>query len=164
MTQKYSNYEIATRYDLWVQYFDVDGLDTIERFAAMTVEKRIERLGLSFGADTKPSREWIITWESGDVREDGTEKTADAYTYLVSGPRNGKAEKFEALARGEGVTFRLYDDDGNLYYQGRYFGLDGDEEMAFGPLMDYGMPNAGCTELRYEKRNASGVGTGFVTL
>jgi hypothetical protein len=37
--------------------------------------------------------------------------------------------------------FRMYDDDGNLYYEGRMTELD------FGPLDDYGMPNAGCTEL-----------------
>ncbi|NBQ52014.1 MAG: hypothetical protein EBU49_00315 [Proteobacteria bacterium] len=163
MTQNYSYYEIATRYDLWMEYFDVDGLDTFEAFEARTVEEKIELIFLSFGADTEPSREWIITWESGCVRDDETEKTADAYTYLVSGPRDGRAERFEALARGEGVTFRLYDDDGILYYQGRYFGLDGDEEMAFGPLDDYGI-NAGCTELRYEQKNITQVGSDFVTL
>lgn len=42
--------------------------------------------------------------------------------------------------------FRLYDDDGNKYYEGVYVGED--EDM-FAPLDDFGGPNAGCTEIRY---------------
>ena len=58
-----------------------------------------------------------------------------------------------------GQTFRLYDDDGELYYTGRilFEPIDGepvtietaDEEDAFGPLWDFGAPNAGANDLRY---------------
>jgi len=45
------------------------------------------------------------------------------------------------------VQFRMYDDDGNLYYSGRMKIED------FDPLDDYGMPNAGCTYLKYRRGN-----------
>ena len=40
--------------------------------------------------------------------------------------------------------FRMYDDDGELYYEG--FSND---SSSFQPLDDFGMPNAGCTEIKY---------------
>ena len=39
-------------------------------------------------------------------------------------------------------------DDGELIYEGRYFG-DPDGEEAFGPLDDFGMPDSGCTTIEY---------------
>lgn len=48
--------------------------------------------------------------------------------------------------------FRMYDDDGELYYTGTLF-WNGDsepsEDILIGPLEDYGMPNAGCTRITY---------------
>lgn len=46
------------------------------------------------------------------------------------------------------TQFRLYDDDGILYYEGYYNGLEGDEEAAFEPL-DWASAYAGCTTLKY---------------
>lgn len=47
-------------------------------------------------------------------------------------------------------TFRMYDDDGELYYTGRMITSgDPSEEACYGPLGDYGMPGAGATEIRY---------------
>jgi hypothetical protein len=47
--------------------------------------------------------------------------------------------------RGKGTPFRLYDDDGNLYWEGVMWD-DGTEEQAFAPLeWAYG---DGCTEIR----------------
>ena len=44
--------------------------------------------------------------------------------------------------------FRMYDDDGELYYEGVLCAADPDsEEAAFGPLDDFGTPNAGCTRI-----------------
>ncbi len=43
--------------------------------------------------------------------------------------------------------FRLLDDDGVVYYKG--VSDDRDSEDAFTPLYDYGLPNAGCTEIQY---------------
>jgi hypothetical protein len=44
--------------------------------------------------------------------------------------------------------FRLYDDDGNLYYEGR--SDDRDSEDAFHPL-DYGESDAGCVRIDYKQ-------------
>ena len=42
------------------------------------------------------------------------------------------------------TAFRMFDDDGEHYYSGLIWGdFDG-----FEPLDDYGMPNAGCTEIQ----------------
>lgn len=68
----------------------------------------------------------------------------------TTGPRDAPAGLLARLAGGEGRTFRMYDDDGELYYTGRI--LTGDvpgSEDDFGPLADFGTPNAGCTEIRY---------------
>ena len=46
----------------------------------------------------------------------------------------------------------MYDDDGELYYTGFMVLFDGGDE--FGPLEDFGGPNAGCTEIRI--KNAAG--------
>lgn len=49
-----------------------------------------------------------------------------------------------------GSRFRMYDDDGELYYSGRILiADDADGETAFAPLDDFGTPDAGCTEIRY---------------
>lgn len=44
--------------------------------------------------------------------------------------------------------FRIYDDDGVLYYSGRMHPDDQTEQAAFAPLDAYGTPNAGATEMR----------------
>jgi hypothetical protein len=49
------------------------------------------------------------------------------------------------------IEFRLYDGDGNLYYEGRMQNED------FDPLDDFGGPNAGCTEIK--TRSAGGAWT-----
>ncbi|AJD82200.1 hypothetical protein EniyanLRS_145 [Mycobacterium phage EniyanLRS] len=48
------------------------------------------------------------------------------------------------------AQFRMYDDDKILYYTGTlYWNGDMDEEYAYAPLGDYGMPGAGAVEIRY---------------
>lgn len=64
----------------------------------------------------------------------------------IAGPRNAPTELVAKLEAGEfRQRFRMYDDDGELYYEGRIVG----EYDGFEPLDDYGTPNAGCTEIRY---------------
>jgi hypothetical protein len=48
------------------------------------------------------------------------------------------------------VPFRLYDDDGELYFTGLIAraSLDGDESAAFGPL-NFGAADAGCTRMDF---------------
>lgn len=52
--------------------------------------------------------------------------------------------------------FRMLDDDGEVYYEGemgekgsRPDCFDLSETGGFGPLDDFGAPNAGCTEIQY---------------
>jgi hypothetical protein len=84
---------------------------------------------------------WIIT-EDHINTEDG-----DVSDVNRKGPRDLDKEVFERLQAGEGSRFRLYDDDNNLYYEGRFLGID--EFSGFEPLDDFGMPWAGCTIIRY---------------
>lgn len=49
-------------------------------------------------------------------------------------------------------VFTMYDDDKVPYYAGRMITDDGGtvpEEACYGPLGDFGSPNAGCTEIKY---------------
>lgn len=48
----------------------------------------------------------------------------------------------------EQIPFRLFDDDGNLYYEGILtIWKDALAEQLFAPLYDFGLPNAGCTRI-----------------
>lgn len=54
----------------------------------------------------------------------------------------------ERLLNGEGTHFKLFDDDGNLYFTGKCL-----NDSSFSPLDDYGVA-FGCTYMQY--RNADG--------
>lgn len=92
-------------------------------------------------------REWIVTWEAPEATESGEAVKAEAGKWLVAGPDGGKELRFVELAGGLGTAFRLLDDDGVVMGRGRYFGAEGDETQAFGPLDDWGMPSYGCTSI-----------------
>lgn len=86
---------------------------------------------------------WIITKDFiFDVKTESS-------SIGVTGP-SGLSDKLqEKLDAGEGETFRLYDDDHNLYYEGRIL----HERSGFEPLDDYGTGNAGCTGIKYLQPN-----------
>ncbi|MGV7183786.1 hypothetical protein [Xanthomonas axonopodis] len=84
---------------------------------------------------------WLITHDHIDTGSCGTK-----------GPRGNTRSAQEIRQDPKGVEFKLRDDDGNLSYQGIYVGPD--DETLFAPLDDFGMPNAGCTEIAY--KNALG--------
>jgi hypothetical protein len=55
-----------------------------------------------------------------------------------------------AAGSGEDDQFRMYDDD-VLYYSGRLVSKDGwDGEEGFGPLDNFGRPNAGAVTIKYK--------------
>lgn len=92
---------------------------------------------------------WIIT------RDYLAEQSAsDDNRAGVIGPSAATDEQVAALkvdGKPESSTaFRMYDDDGELYYSGYYLG-DPTSEDAFGPLDDFGAPDSGCTEIRYRQ-------------
>lgn len=66
----------------------------------------------------------------------------------VEGPRHPDPKLIAKLDRGEGRRFRLYDDDGVLYCEGRIVGPDAEYDE-FAPLDDFGEPALGATEIRY---------------
>jgi hypothetical protein len=78
---------------------------------------------------------WIVTQDHLDDKK-----------VEVIGPSNASPEQIEELKAGAGETFKMYDDDGELYYTGRIIG----DYCGFEPLDDYGEPNAGATEIKYK--------------
>jgi hypothetical protein len=99
---------------------------------------------------------WIITIDhqpDTDAKE-GTNSNAKG----LIGPRRATDEQIARLRAGEGHEFQMRDDDGELYYTGRLIGDKDSEEAGFGPLDDFGMPNAGATSIAYRQ------GAVFVTL
>ena len=79
---------------------------------------------------------WIITKDLIDGEE-----------VNVIGPRNSTFDWTKNPNAGE--AFKMYDDDKELYYLGR---ITGNYE-GFEPLDDFGMPNAGCTGIKYRDPN-----------
>jgi len=70
---------------------------------------------------------WIITTDHINDVEKG-----------LTGPSN------KSRHTANETDFQLLDDDGELYYTGTLFG----DFEGFEPLDDFGMPNAGCTEIK----------------
>ncbi|PPG77454.1 hypothetical protein C5D98_14820 [Rathayibacter rathayi] len=89
-----------------------------------------------------------------ETAEPGTNQNARG----VIGPRDATAAQVEQLAEGKGEPFRMFDDDGELYYEGRFLGNpnpeEADAEEQFEPLDCFGLPNAGAVRIEY--RNAAG--------
>jgi hypothetical protein len=79
---------------------------------------------------------WIITKDH--IAEPAARPGTCANAVGVTGPRGYAGDGSELAKR-----FRMYDDDGNLYYEGRC------AEEDFAPLDDFGTPNAGCTHIKY---------------
>ena len=75
--------------------------------------------------------------------------TADVISAEFNEPVDVPASIYDPEAKG-GDAFRIYDDDGNLYYRGRHFG-DSGSESGFEPL-DWATGFAGATTIKY--RNA----------
>lgn len=70
----------------------------------------------------------------------------------VSGPSDAPAALLAELAAGKGIKFRIRDDDKILYYTGRFVPAElSDSEEGFGPLDDFGTPNAGAVTIEYKR-------------
>ena len=66
---------------------------------------------------------------------------------LAKGPSDLSPKLEKTLDSGIGVPFKMFDDDGEWYFDGIIAGIyDG-----FEPLEDFGMPYAGCTEIHFRK-------------
>ena len=109
---------------------------------------------------------WIITKDRiADDRDklEHPEGQCNAYAKGLMGPSNISEDDQRRLRAGEGKPFRLKDDDGILYYEGRILerssitdeyesGFWGqDSELA--PLESFGGPNAGCVQIEYKNKD-----------
>lgn len=92
------------------------------------------------GSGNKPWG-WII--DVDHMPEPGAKPGTNANAVGVIGPSHYKGDGSECRYR-----FRMYDDDGNLYYEGRA------NDICFDPIDDFGEPNAGCTRIDF--RNEEG--------
>jgi hypothetical protein len=79
--------------------------------------------------------QWTIT-------KDLTDGCGEANQEGTVGPCSATLTASEIVSHPKAKDFRMYDDDGTLYYEGF---LLGDDEFA--PLDDFGEPNAGCTRI-----------------
>lgn len=72
----------------------------------------------------------------------------------LTGPRAATPEQIEGIKDGVDGSFeefKMFDDDKNLYFEGR---ISGDYE-GFEPLDDFGMPDSGCTSIWYRQGDGS---------
>lgn len=96
------------------------------------------------------------------ITTDHLAEPGDKYSSVgVSGPSDAPDEYLAAIDAGKGLTFRMYDDDGELYVTGRAYAEGDDmstEEFCAGPLDDYGMGGLGCTEIRWQGHPEMNVG------
>ena len=92
---------------------------------------------------------WIIDKEQSD---DGIGNLKPS-TRRTIGPRSASENLLARLKAGEGRPFRMLDDDDELIVEGRIISSDPSDDMGeeyFGPLEDFGEPNAGCTSIQYQ--------------
>lgn len=100
---------------------------------------------------------WLITKDH--LAESDKVEVTDPYPLLESevgtmGPEDADEGSLAALGNGHGKTFRMYDDDGILYYTGRMVVTGGNDadfaEYSDAPLRDFGGPNAGAVLIKWQ--------------
>jgi hypothetical protein len=69
------------------------------------------------------------------------------YRRQIVGPRGATPDELRRLKAGEGTPFRLHNEDGFLYYAGRFLGEPTSEEAQW-PLDEFGVFE-GCTTIQY---------------
>lgn len=107
---------------------------------------------LNLDDDDEAGYAWVIFKSWIDGKLDTTTNRNSGFVHPVQvdigGPSNASQAMFE-LVNTRGKLFRIYDDDGVLYYEGRvYYAPDCNEDYG-NPLEDWGTPGAGATSLRY---------------
>ena len=90
---------------------------------------------------------WIITKDHAfdpdlERSKEGT-MCAPEVPHGVHLPYDATAKEIKS----KGTHFKIYDDDGELYYSG--YSTD---DSSFSPLLDFAQPYAGATEIRYRNK------------
>ncbi len=100
---------------------------------------------------------WIITHDHINTGEGEKSKAGrmraprELIELLRTDTPEAKESRIKAFRDDMNFEFRLYDDDGELYYEGLCKDLDDQcEESAFGPL-DWAMNDVGATTMKYRK-------------
>lgn len=83
---------------------------------------------------------WII--DKDFIADKSKPEGTNANAVGVIGPKAYKGNGSELSCR-----FRMFDDDDEVYYEGR------SNNETFDPLDLFGMPNAGCTKIQYLTKN-----------
>lgn len=113
-------------------------IGTVARTWIPTIDGNIDATAATYA--------WVIT---EDRVEEGLRKG-------TLGPSNADDHLIELVQKPgpHRVRFRMYDDDRTYYYGGFLTFLTGsdDEDAAFGPLADFGLPNAGAVAITYKDR------------
>lgn len=92
---------------------------------------------------------WIIDKDhTVDEADKNAKAPSNANAVGMMGPSTYKGDGSDCIHR-----FRMYDDDGELYYEGR-----SNEPECFEPLWNFGTPNAGATEIKYLQPDGRWVG------
>ncbi|WP_203338601.1 hypothetical protein [Nocardioides limicola] len=120
-----------------------------------------------FAPSDEPSDySWMIVVDHLFAADAGDHSSSTDNEAGTSGPRQAPNDLIDALDRRGSeagrraledcgirtAVFKMYDDDGELYYTGvlAYRAeVEGEEHVVAGPLFDFGAPNAGCTRIGY---------------
>lgn len=105
---------------------------------------------------------WMI--DTDKIADPEEEAPCNSNAVGMMGPRDAPQELLDMLKKGIGRRFKMYDDDGELYYEGIILVVedindiptDSLSETYFGPLQDFGTPNAGAVHIKYKKRGSTG--------
>ncbi len=97
---------------------------------------------------------WTITKDF--IADPTARQPSNANAVGMVGPRNAKLTAAQIIAHPEGRKFRMKDDDGELYYEGiMVVTADDGDEAEFRPLDDFGKPNAGATDIEYQRADGT---------
>lgn len=106
---------------------------------------------------------WMVTYDH--IADDTVAAPSNSNAKGMQGPHDIAPDvvaRLEAAAKARGRKaavnadpdikwFRMYDDDGEVYYTGAFLALPGYDgyEEGFEPLEDFGTPNAGAVRIDY---------------
>lgn len=101
--------------------------------------------------------QWTI--DRDHIADAGAKPGTNANAVGLVGPSDANLTSEQIANHPDSKAFRMYDDDGALYYEGFCVLPTGLSARAFAPLEDFGTPNAGATRIDYLVE-----GKGWVTL
>jgi hypothetical protein len=97
---------------------------------------------------------WTITKDY--IADPAARQPSNANAVGMVGPHDATLTAEQIIAHPQGRKFRMKDGDGEVYYEGVMVLTDDDgDEAEFRPLDDFGKPNAGATDIEYQRDDGS---------